>query len=316
VHIDPANARKFVPPVQAPDNGAPLQVPLHVGERCGIAARRLLTGRRWRFSTQVGGDLRTEGVVIDRPDRSALDLAGLDTLQLFLAATSQRNAAASGKLVLIGRDGVAVYQLTHADAPALVHCGQATLAVASVVKRMRHAFNLFGPEGQHVRVVQYQEGCYTRQWWQIGDVPVRLCWWRDLPVAFCSVLNEYAVIVGALPKGVSSADARRELFGADRLTCKLAVVTPGDSGVPHVAVETAAGAHGAIPATCAATLAILACRTAIFATVLSRGTISHPSKSGGVVLALPRVSEAAAGSLMIDMPSAHVLLSTLTRRRK
>ncbi|MFN3325581.1 MAG: hypothetical protein ACK5AZ_18960 [Bryobacteraceae bacterium] len=291
--------------------GLPVPAPMRRSRTFLPHARR--KGSFHRFTTWVDGDLRTEGVVIDSPDRDALDLDGLDLKLLTVASKSGRRAAASHKLVLIGEERVAVHQLSPARPPALVWCGQATLTVASAIGRHRIEFEIVGGGGRSARVIQSRERGDTRQWWRIDDLPIADAEWRGRVVAFCSVFNNYAVVTGPLPPGLNSAQARRELFADNRLTDKLIVVEPQADNVPFVSVETAAGAHGAIPATAAATLALVARRSLFFADILAGGAVRHPSKCGEVRIALPDLREAGSGRLSVTMPSASVVLHPLVR---
>ena len=263
-----------------------------------------------RFQTSVDNDLRTEGVVIDRRASSALDLDGLDLERLIEEATSSSEAAASRKLVIIGRDGVATHQMHPNRRPTVTHCGQATLAVLSVLGCTMATFTVFGPDGRRVEVTQWRSGTMTHQSWRIKEATISYEIWRGHLVAQCQWLNNFAVVHGT-PSGVTLEQARRELFNTDELVNKLVIVERQNEGAPHVTTETAAGTHGAIPASGAATLAVLALRSVPFGELLKGGVIAHPSKAGDIELPLPPVVEDQTGDLNIDMPSANVTLSPL-----
>lgn len=263
-----------------------------------------------RFTTKVNGDIRTEGVAIDLPGRSACDLDGLDLDLLALAATSDRNASASRKLLIIGNDGVATWQMHPGRAPEVAFCGQATLAVAAAIGRRFAAFDVKGPRGRRARVVQQRKGNFTKQRWHLEDFPVFQACWSDRIFAKVPALNDIVVMLG-LPNGVSAAEARREIFPVDRLTNKLVIIERQDHGPPRVVTETAAGQHGAIPASVAATLAALARRSVWFHSLFEEGVIMHPSKSGDVQLALPVVHDTEHEGLSIELPGADVFLSSL-----
>lgn len=277
--------------------------PYHSHKACAASSA-------FRFTTWVDNDLRTEGVVLDSPGRSALDLDGFNLDLLAVAAASNRKASASGKLLIIGKDGVAMHQLHAGRSPAVAFCGQATLAVASVTGRCQVAFDVAGPDGRHVRVLQHRTDTYTKQWWHIAKFPVTQSIWRGRMVAHCPALNDYAIIAG-LPPSVSAAEARRELFEVDALTNKLAIVERQASGPPRVTTETAAGTHGAIPATCAATLAALAGRSVCFADIFEDGVIKYPTKAGDAEMVLPEVKDHDEGGTTIALPGADVILSQL-----
>jgi hypothetical protein len=291
-------------------NGSSFDVPTpqSLGKQNHIIERDISSAER--LTILVNGDLRTEGVVIKRPNHSALDLNGLDIDLLLSASSSDRMAAASRKLLVIGQDFVAIHQMHPGRTPEIAYCGQATLAVASAVGRDDVAFDLAGPRGRRVRVTQCRLGSYTRQSWQLPDFPVDEAIWRGCVLAHCPALNDYIVIDG-LPRGITPATARRELFDVDRLTNKLAIVTRRDGGPPHVAVETAVGTHSAIPASGVASIAALVRKSSWFANLLSSGQIAHSTGAGEIVIALPAVEDLDGSSLSISLPAADVVLSPL-----
>jgi hypothetical protein len=262
------------------------------------------------FQTWVDDDLRTCGVVVIRPGRCAIDLEGLNLNLLATAAAGAREAAARGKVVLLGDDGVAVFQTKPGAQPELAWCGNGSATVALALGRRRALFDVFGPEGKVVRVVQNLAGSSVQQAWTLLDFSIAEANWLGRPAIRCSGLNTYAVVVGPLPAGVSPDEARRALAGLG-LTAKLVVVTPSATGVPHVAFHNAHGLHGAAPATGVATLAILARRSRVVGDVISGGAVTYDTKAGTVKAPLPDILIEPAGAISVVMPSVDVQLSPL-----
>jgi hypothetical protein len=265
------------------------------------------------FETRVDDDLRTCGVVVDRPGRCAIDLDGLNFNLLTAAAAGTPEAAARGKVVLVGGDGVAVFQTKPGANPELAWCGNGSATVALVLGRRRAAFDVFGPDGKVVRVDQTLVGASVRQAWTLSDFSIAEANWLGRPAIRCSGLNTYAVVVGPLPTGVTPDEARRALAGPG-LTAKLMVVTPSATGVPHVAFHNAHGLHGAAPTTGVATLAILARRSRLVGGVISGGAVIYDSKAGTVEAPLPNILIEPAGAISVVMPSVDVKLSPLIER--
>ena len=265
------------------------------------------------FETWVGDDLRTCGVVVGRPGRHAIDLGGLDLNLLTAAAAGVPDAAARGKLVLLGDDGVAVFQTKPGAHPELAWCGNGSATVALVLGRRRAAFDVFGPDGKVVGVVQTLAGTSVKQAWTLSDFSIAEANWLGRPAIRCSGLNTYAVVVGPLPAGVTPDEARCAVAGPG-LTAKLVVVTPTATGVPHVAFHNAHGLHGAAPTTGVATLAILARRSRLVGGVISGGAVIYDTKAGTVEAPLPDILMEPAGAISVVMPSVDVKLSPLIER--
>jgi len=264
----------------------------------------------FNFETWVGDDLRTCGVVVGRPGRRAIDLHGLDLNLLTAAAAGSPDAAAKGKLVLLGDNGVAVFQTKPGARPELAWCGNGSAAVALVLGRGRADFDAFGPEGKVIRVAQTLAGASVQQAWTLRDFSMVEVGWLGRPAVRCSGLNTYAVVVGPLPAGVTPDEARRAIAGPG-LGAKLVVVMPSATGVPHVAFHNAHGRHGAAPTTGVATLAILARRSPLVGGVISGGAVTYDTKAGTTEAPLPDILIEPAGTISVVMPSVDVQLSPL-----
>lgn len=269
-----------------------------------------LPAKAQAFSTRVGGDLRTCGIAVGRPGRRAVDLEGLDLDRLSAAAAGVPEAAARGKMVTLGEDGVAVFQTKPGVRPELAWCGNGASVATLFLGCIDAAFDLFGPDGGIARVVQSLAGTSVQQVWTIPVFTMAETEWLGHPVARCSGLNAYAVIAGALPDGVTPEEARQALVGAG-LASKLAVVTTSASGVPHVAFFNAHGLHGAAPTTGITTIAILARLSPLFGGLFCDGVVSYDTKAGVVEAPLPDVLVEPAGAITVVMPTVDVRLSAL-----
>jgi hypothetical protein len=259
------------------------------------------------FQTDVGGDLRTCGVVIGRPGNSALNLNGLDLDLLAVAAAGVPEAAARGKLVVLGEDGVAVFQTKPNVEPELAWCGNGTASVPLFLGCPRAAFHLSGPGGKGVRVVQTLIGGSVKQVWTLRAFGIVEADWLDCLVARCDGLNPYAVVRGPLPDGVAPEEARRALVGTG-LNTKLVVVSPSATGAPHVAFHNAHGLHGAAPTTGVATLAILGRLSARFGALLAGGSVKYDTKVGRIEVPLPDIQIENAGAISVMMPAVEIRL--------
>lgn len=262
------------------------------------------------FVTNVGGDLRTCGVVVVRPDHDAVDLDGLDLASLAIVADGVPDAAARGKLVIIGKDGVAVFQTKPGLRPELVWCGNGSAAVPLVSKSPETAFDLFGPQGTVVSVTQTLTGSSVEQIWTLPEFNLVEVDWRGRRALRCEGLNRYAVVLGPLPDGVTPQDARYALAGSG-LREKLAIITPSTRGIPHVAFHNAHGLHGAAPASGVATLAVLARLTPFIGDHFSAGSLTYDTKAGRVEVPLPDILFEPSGAISVVMPKVDVHLSAL-----
>jgi hypothetical protein len=265
------------------------------------------------FQTNVGGDLRTCGVVIGRPGNSSVDLSGLDLDLIAVAAAGVPEAAAKGKLVVVGADGVAVFQTKPNAEPELAWCGNGTAALPLFLGHPRAAFQLSGPGGKCVRVVQNSAAGLVKQVWTLPAFSVVELDWLNCLVVRCNGLNPYAVVWGPLPEGVTPEEARRALVGTG-LSAKLVVVSPSATGAPHATFYNAHGRHGAAPTTGVATLAILARLSEKFGGLLAGGIVTYDTKAGRVGVPLPDILIGNAGAISVVMPAVDVRLLPLLGR--
>lgn len=258
------------------------------------------------FATYVEGHLRTCGVVITRPDHSALDLNGLDLSGLSALAVGDTGATAGGKLLLMGADGSAVFQTRPGRNPELACCGNAA-AVIPFLDPHRHV-RIFTQKGV-IDAVQCKVGDRVHQRWSLPAFTFREEQWHGRTVVRCGALNEYAVISSPLPAGMDLQAARQALSG-QVLTNKL-VVLESRAGTTHARFINDSGIHGAAPATGLATLSLLAKTCLSIAVMLRGGTITFDSPEGLQHVRLPRVTHDRSGRLCVQLPTVAVRLATM-----
>ncbi len=279
------------------------------------APQRRSAGAGWQtslvhFETVWNGQLRTCGIILPRPRRPATDIAGFDLPGLAAAAVGRPGATASGKLVLLGSNGAAVFQTRPPGLAELVLCGNATAAIALLSPEEERHFTLFGPDGATLRVVQRRMGSLVLQRWQLANVEIAPSSWHDRPAIHCRGLNRYTVVIGPLPPGLAPEDAGCDLAGGG-LDAKVVILSPRAGAATEAVFLNDSGRHGAAPATGLATLAILARRSALVRESLPGNVIAYPAAGRLIEARLPAVSNEPDGSIAIDMPPAEVRVSTL-----
>jgi hypothetical protein len=271
-------------------------------------------GRACTFLTRVDGRPRTFGCSIVRPKHRASELDGLDLARLAAAAVGPADAAARGKVAILGRDDACVLQTAPGTAPVLVWCGHATsaLALQSAIRKDSKAgvIRLVGPGRRTARVSFSTAGRRVSQTWRLPAPSYAEDRWRERIVLRMDALNPYAIVLGPLPAGVTPEGARRELVGS-ALGAKLAIVAKRPTGPAEVTFHNAGGTHGAAPMTGLATLAILSGLSSSLADFVLDRTITYQSQSGPVTTSLPDIRIEADGSVAISMPSVEVRLSPI-----
>lgn len=266
------------------------------------------------FLTVVGGSPRTAGCSLVRPTYRACDLEGLDLVRLTDIAVGPTDAAARGKLAILGRDDAGVFQTAPGTTPELVWCGHATSALAL---RMAYqtgsragTIKLAGPGQRTVRVSFATVGCTVSQSWTLPAPSYSEDRWCDRTVLRMDGLNPYAVILGPLPEGVTPEAARRQLVGSD-LGAKLAVVIKRRPRPASVQFFNAGGVHGGLPMTGAGTISILARLSSLLADFVPDRMITYQTAGGPVTTLLPDIRIQVDGSVAITMPTVEVKLSPI-----
>lgn len=265
-----------------------------------------------KFLTCVDGRPRTYGCSIIRQTHRACDLEGLDLGRLTEVAVGPADAAARGKLAILGRDDASVFQTAPGATPELVWCGHATsplaLLLAHRTGRNTGFIELIGPGRRMARVSFSTAGRTVSQAWTLPAPSYVESRWCDRAVLHMNALNSYAVVLGPLPEGVTPEAARRQLVGSE-LGAKLAVITKRPNEPAHVHFYNAGGAHGALPMTGAGTISILTRLSSSLADFIPQGMITYQTKSGPVTTPLPNIRIEADGLVTISMPTVEVRLS-------
>lgn len=247
------------------------------------------------FTTSFGDRAHTCGVVADWRD-SNLEISQSEFAALAEAAY-RPGAAAFGKIAVLRRDGIAVYQADTKQRVAPAFCGNATAAALLLLCANGESRSVVLAADARYEVNARVDGRTVAQTWLVPDAQVEQRTWRGHRVLILETLNRYALVVGPLPDGVDAETARRELLG-DNIAAKLAVVS-ASSVAPALAFYNANGRHGAAPQTGLATVALAVRAVPWFAGFFA---VEH---------ALPAVSKTNDGRLAITMPTVAVDLSEL-----
>lgn len=250
----------------------------------------------------------TCGVVVDcRDGDDALSELELGALAL---AAHRPNAAAYGKVAVVRHDGIAVYQADPARGIAPAFCGNATAAAMRFVNADGESRNAVrGAAGVDYEVSAHIRGRAVSQTWIVPPANIQERMWRGRRALIVEMLNQYALVVGPLPDGISAETARLELLGPG-LAAKLAVVADA-SRTPVVEFYNANGRHGAVPQTGVASVALAARSVPWFADLFGDRRIEYRTRGGSAVVDLPAVSPTRDGRLAISMPTVAVDLSEL-----
>jgi hypothetical protein len=257
----------------------------------GSAEGRHLARIHASFTTCSGGRPHTCGVVADYRD-SDLEISQLDFAALTDAAY-RPDAAAFGKIAVLRRNGIAVYQADARGGIAPAFCGNATAAALCLLRGDGESEStVFGANAEY-KVKASVNGRNVAQTWIVPESQVEERTWRGCRVLVLETLNHYALIAGPLPDGIDAETARRELLGTG-LAAKLAVVSAN-----NLEFHNANGRHGAAPQTGLASIALAVRAVPWFADLVAGART------------LPTVSESNDGRLAITMPAVAVDLSEL-----
>jgi hypothetical protein len=216
-------------------------------------------------------------------------------------------------MLMIGGDGTAVFQTKPGIGPALVWCANGTAPIAVLARDHHKDVTLFGPDGARACLTQSVDGVSVAQRWTLATPAVTEIGWQGLIALRSEGLNRYVVLPGPLPEGITPEIARHALAGVG-LGAKLVILTPLACDIPHIAFHNSHGRHGAAPGTGLAVLALLTHLSPRIEALIPRRLVSYDSKAGRVVTALPHIVLNGDGTVSIDMPVVHVMLSPATGR--
>lgn len=271
-----------------------------------------MTGIVSTFLTHDGGRPLTSGLIADRRHEH-VDPRIMDLRDLALLAGRNADACAFGKVVVVGRHGISTFQATPDGGTAPVFCGNSTAAAIGCLGGVKHRTMVYGVADCPYEVSARIDGGAISQTWMVPAASPEERVWRGSRVVFLPALNDYALVFGELPAGVTPEAARRELLGADP-ACKLAIVSGSGSGAV-VEFHNSNGRHGGVPQTGLATIALATRSVPWLEDYFADGFITYPSQAGQRRARLPDTSAAAGGRIAVEMPTVSVQLDPIAMER-
>ena len=254
----------------------------------------------------------TYGIVADRRDAVA-DMTAQEFRDLALGANRDASACAYGKVAIIGPGGISTFQTNVKGDVSPVFCGNST---AAAIGRLGVAGDMVtkvhGVALEPYEVAAHADGDRVTQTWMVPPAPVEERSWRGRTVLLIRALNDYAILLGPLPSGISPEAARRELLGPDHAS-KLAVIDAA-AEIPVVAFYNSNGKHGGAPQTGVATIALAARSVPWLDRLFADGSLTYSMQDGARTCPLPAMS-AAGDRLAVVMPCVAVSLIPLALER-
>jgi hypothetical protein len=166
-----------------------------------------------------------------------------------------------------------------------------------------------GPAASPYRVSARIEEDRVRQDWSLPQGEIAERDWRGQPFVAIGALNEYAILRGNLPDGVSAETAQNELLGSAP-TGKLAVVGE-NAGGRIVAFYNSNGRHGAVPQTGLASIALAARSVGWLDNCFPDKRLTYQTRSGPRTVQLPAIEAEGDGTVRFAMPAIAVTLSPM-----
>ncbi len=262
------------------------------------------------FETRKNGLLRTAGVVLLQGVGFGWDLPREVADACVKMALARTDAAARGKVAVLGDRELRVLQADGDGQLQLALCGNATAAAILVSNKSDGELEVEGPGGSRITSAFHRAGNTISQSWLLPSMQVSDFTWRGRRCARVSGLNSYFVICGGLPVGMAAETCRLQL-AEGQLNAKLAVFGHG-AAQNHVVFFNASGQHGAAPMTGLASIAVAAHALPHFATRISAPIITYQTVLGSVTYALPPVGRAEDGRLLIALPDVEAYVSPLS----
>lgn len=300
------------PNIEFPRRGISQRLPSNLYVAAGGCTEREIPPRVIGFQTVVAGVPRTSGVLINLLDFDVdppIVKGGMHLLGLALPDLQLAHTAAYGKLAVLTKRYIAVFQEATGEAPVPVWCGNATAAGLLTKYRQdghkRTVCMQVHGRSATLRVKGRVEDDQVEQDWLVQTPVVSEFNWRGKRGARIDALNPYAFIEGPLPPQLTGEQARRELVG-DGLDAKLAIINPVTT-VPAVTFFNSNGQHGAAPQTGLASMAITALYVEWFARLIESG-IEFQTRVGPRIERLPKVRLEGKGSVSVQMPATRVVM--------
>lgn len=261
------------------------------------------------FETRRGGRLRTFGVLVYQLMRRADEISATEASAFANVALARPEAAARGKIAVLGADGLLVLQ---ADAkgglnPAL--CGNATAAAILALRQTSGQIKLAAAGANRVDVEFECSGSKVRQGWLVPAMTATEFTWRGHYCVRVRGLNDYTIVTGGLPVGLTHQTCRLHLATGNP-NAKFAVLGSGDDQ-DYVEFYNSSGRHGAAPMTGLASLAVAAHALPRFAARLGGSQVSYMTMGGLEICTLPSIGVAGDGRLRIALPEVDVSLTPM-----
>ena len=261
------------------------------------------------FETRKDGRLRTAGIVLRRRQATVYDLPPDVIADYVRAALARSDAAARGKVAVLGAGELCVLQASRHGNLTPAFCGNATAAAILLSNKSSGELRLEGPGGSRITSAFRRDGQTISQTWLLPSVQVSDFTWHGRYCARVCGLNSYVVITGGLPVGMD-AETCREQLKKNQPNSKLAVFGHG-AAQNHVAFFNVSGQHGAAPMTGLASLAVAAHALPQFAARINAPAITYQTASGLETHLLSTVSRAGDDRLRIALPDVEASISPL-----
>lgn len=261
------------------------------------------------FETRKCGVLRTAGVVLNQGWNIANDLPRELASSCSKAALARSDAAARGKVAVLGYGRLRVLQASGDGQLQPALCGNATAAAILVSGKSYGELEVDGPGGFRITSAFHRDGNTISQEWLLPSMGVSDFIWRGRYCARVRGLNSYVVVTGGLPVGMEAETCRAHLADGQP-NAKLAVFGHG-SAQNHVGFFNASGQHGAAPMTGLASLAVAAHALPHFAARINAPIITYQTASGLETYTLPPVGRSEDGRLRIALPDVDAYVSPL-----
>lgn len=272
---------------------------------------QFLTDTIHQFLTFENSSPRTSGLVVDRRGRDKR-LTEEDVQILRMAADGGQSVCAFGKIALLTDNGIETFQVTAEGKLTAAFCGNSTAAaVAHSGNDLRGPVRVKGPACETYEVTARIADGAVHQTWLVPDSPPTHLVWNGCRTILLHCLNDYAIIEGSLPEGITPEQARGELFG-DQTGAKVAIIR-GSQSHPEVEFHNSNGRHGAAPQTGLASIALAARYGGWLADRLSSGMVSFQADGETRCVALPTIIAESTQRLQFEMSPIRVALSPVTR---
>lgn len=267
--------------------------------------------RFYTFETKKRGALRTAGVIVRRSQNAALTLRPGEAEACARVALARKDAAARGKVALLGATEVCVLQAGQRGALRTALCGNAVAAAALVLNVPEGRLRLNTTDARDLTVEFHRSSSSIDQSWLVPGMTVAEFTWRNRRCFRVAGLNSYTLMTGGLPVGMTAETCWKQTANGQP-NAKLAVFGQ-EAGQNHVVFYNASGRHGAAPMTGLASVAVAAHASRRFAAILGGQDITYQTAGDLETVNLPEIGYAKDGRLRIDMPRIDAFVTPLAQ---